>query len=131
MHDYWRPIQYQLNDDSTENRNVAPLDLGNTDAQFPVGESSANTFFETHDGYIEDGSFLRIKNLTFGYTMDNMEFVKSIRLYLNIINLHTFTKYTGYDPSVDGQSLNGRRPGFDFGSYPLSRTFMLGVNVNL
>lgn len=56
------------------------------------------------DRYVEDGSFLRIKNITLGYTFPkallNKAKIENLRVYVNIQNLYTFTKYTGYDPEV-------------------------------
>jgi hypothetical protein len=128
LHDYWRPIQYELNQDGTENFDVV-LDEGNIDAKYAsaVGESP---YALTNDTYIEDGSYLRIKNVTIGYTFKDLKEINSLRVYVNVINLHTFTNYSGFDPNVNSQSKQGLRPGYDFNSYPLSRTFMMGLNVN-
>ena len=128
LHDYWRPIQYALNSDGSENFDIV-LDEGNIDAKYakPVGESP---YVLTNDAYIEDGSYLRIKNVTIGYTFKDLMEINSLRVYVNVINLHTFTNYSGFDPNVNSQSKKGLRPGYDFNSYPLSRTFMMGFNVN-
>jgi len=81
---------------------------------------------ENSSRYIEDGSYLRLKNLQIGYTLPSKwtEKVKMsrCRIYLSGSNLFTLTDYSGYDPEVGG--------GVDYGNYPQSRTFMLGVNVN-
>ena len=127
--DYWKPIQYAFNPDGTENRDVV-LDEGNIDAKYPSG-ASKDPYSNMHDAYIEDGSYLRIKSLTLGYTIKQLKAFKSLRLYANVQNLYTFTNYSGYDPNVNAQSKNGLRPGFDIGAYPLSRTISFGLNVNL
>lgn len=86
--------------------------------------TTANSYF------LEDGSYLRLKNVTLGYTLPKawMEAISmpqaSVRFYLNGSNLLTFTKYSGIDPEVG-------RYGVDAGRYPLSRTFSLGLNVSL
>lgn len=82
--------------------------------------------------FIENGSFLRIKNLQVGYTFPPKLLsylrVRSIRVYFNASNLYTFTKYTGYDPEIGSkQNLNF---GIDYGNYPLPRTFMGGVQID-
>lgn len=78
--------------------------------------------------YIEDGSYLRIKTLTLGYTLPyqwtNKIKFSSIRVYLSCMNLYTFTKYSGFDPEVP---VNG----IDYSVYPVTRTLSLGVNLNL
>lgn len=89
-----------------------------------------------HSDGIEDGSFIRLNNVTLGYTLPNDVSEKigmqNFRIYATVINAWLWTKYTGYDPEVDAG--NGRNddyptPGMDFGAYPKARTFTLGVNV--
>lgn len=73
------------------------------------------------DRYVEDGSFLRIKNITLGYTFPkallNKAKIENLRVYVNIQNLYTFTKYTGYDPEVGAstQDSSGLTYGLDNG----------------
>jgi TonB-dependent starch-binding outer membrane protein SusC len=81
---------------------------------------------------IEDGSFLRINNLTIGYTfptggISRLKMTK-LRLYLTASNLAVFTKYSGYDPEVS-VSNNPLTPGLDYSAYPKSRSFIFGVNA--
>jgi TonB-linked SusC/RagA family outer membrane protein len=89
-----------------------------------------------HSGGIEDGSFLRLNNVTLGYTLpteiSKKVAIQNLRVYATIVNAWIWTKYTGYDPEVDAG--NGRNstyptPGMDFGAYPKARTFTLGINV--
>lgn len=85
--------------------------------------SIANSYF------LEDGGYLRLKNLTIGYSLPKsvMEAVKlpnsNMRFYISGENLFTFTKFSGIDPEVGYY-------GIDAGRYPLARTFTLGVNLN-
>ncbi len=87
------------------------------------------------DRYIEDGSYLRIKNITLGYTFPKSLLSKAkidnIRLYMNIQNLYTFTKYMGYDPEVGAstQDSSGLTFGVDNGRYPSPMTCSFGVNI--
>lgn len=84
--------------------------------------------------FIEDGSFLRIKNVTLGYSPDKKLIqrlgIKTARLYATIQNLYTFTQYTGMDPEVNyyGGSSN-IIIGTDFFTYPQARTLMIGLNL--
>lgn len=87
------------------------------------------------DRYIEDGSYLRIKNVTLGYTfpksvLDRIGF-ENIRVYCNIQNLYTFTRYSGYDPEVGAstQDSTGLTFGVDNGRYPSPLTCSFGVNL--
>lgn len=108
---------------STTMRNVWSINNPDGDIPNPWG-SSRN--FSTSSRYVEDGSYLRLKNLTIGYTLPQ-KFTKKLhmsrwRFYVTANNLFTVTKYTGYDPEVGG--------GVDYGNYPQSRTFMFGTNIN-
>lgn len=85
--------------------------------------------------FIEDGSYLRVKNVTMGYTLDDEVLRKtmfsSIRVYLTAQNLFTFTKYTGLDPEVNYRGDDNSVIGTDFFTYPQAQTFTLGVNFKL
>jgi len=87
--------------------------------------------------FLEDGSYLRLKNLQVGYTFGDKLLtplkVASVRLYVSAQNLLTFTKYTGLDPEqgTNSNSLGDgvRATGIDFGTYPSARTFTVGINA--
>ena len=85
--------------------------------------------------YIEDGSYLRVKNITLGYTFPKnvLQKVKidNVRVYMNIQNLYTFTKYTGFDPEVGAstQDSSGLTFGVDNGRYPSPMTCSFGLNI--
>lgn len=83
--------------------------------------------------FIENGSFLRIKNVTLGYTLPK-EFLKRIwlksaRVYVSGQNLYTFTTYSGMDPEVNYASTDNIIMGTDFFTYPQSRTILMGLNI--
>ncbi len=89
------------------------------------------------DRYVEDGSYLRIKNVQAGYNfspkiLTKMKF-NSLRLYLAVDNLATFTKYRGFDPEISSNGFydDPLAYGVDFGNYPQPRTFRFGINVQL
>jgi hypothetical protein len=88
------------------------------------GDPNNNT--RPSDRYIEDGSYLRLKSLTFGYTlpshMSNAIKMSSARVYFNSGNLFTLTNYSGFDPEVGNSSI-------DWGTYPVTRTFSFGLNI--
>jgi TonB-linked SusC/RagA family outer membrane protein len=83
--------------------------------------------------FIENGSFLRIKNVTFGYTLpkDLLKkiYMKSARIYVSGQNLYTFTTYSGMDPEVNYASTDNIIMGTDFFTYPQSRTLLVGLNI--
>ncbi len=82
------------------------------------------------DYYIEDGSFLRLENLSLGYTFktEKIRWVKNMRVYVVGQNLFLITKYKGLDPEVRMDGLQPGVEGRDF--YPKSRTFVMGVNIS-
>jgi TonB-linked SusC/RagA family outer membrane protein len=92
----------------------------------------ANGAFYPSSWAIEDGSFLRLNNLTIGYSIpaENLRRagVKNLRFYLTGNNLAVWTKYSGFDPEVNVRN-NPLTPGLDYSAYPKSRSFIFGVNV--
>lgn len=84
------------------------------------------------DYFVEDGSFVRVKNVQIGYTfpatMTQKIGVRKLRIYIAANNLFTFTKYRGFDP--DFSTYNPMSSGIDYGFYPQARTYMAGLNLN-
>ena len=85
--------------------------------------------------FIEDGSYLRVKNVTLGYTLKSdsirSKMFDSARFYFSVQNLLTFTNYTGLDPEVNYRGDDNSVIGTDFFTYPQAQTFTLGVNLKL
>jgi TonB-linked SusC/RagA family outer membrane protein len=78
---------------------------------------------------VEDGSYMRCKNLTLGYTLPKMKWVQAIRLYASANNLFTITNYSGYDPEVNTYAGSNTIIGVDNFVYPQSRSFLGGIQV--
>ncbi len=82
------------------------------------------------DFFVHDGSFVRLRNMTLGYTLPkniaNQVMLKNVRIYVTGENLLTFTGYKGYDPEIGGGVFSN---GIDSGIYPQSRTILGGINV--
>ncbi|WP_225587086.1 TonB-dependent receptor [Algoriphagus sp. Y33] len=95
--------------------------------------AGSNVVNNVTSAFVEDGSFLRIRNITLGYTFPAkiLERVKvsNARLNFTVQNAYTFTKYEGFNPEVSAQGGSPLVPGVDAGGYPLARTYMLGLNV--
>ncbi len=103
-----------------------------TDYPAPVrNDPKRNEYLRVSDRWVEDGSYMRLKNVTFSYTLPKAITSKAgisrVRAYVTGENLLTFTHYTGYDPEVN--SYSGLQVGVDEGSYPQSRTVIFGLNV--
>ncbi|HVI47066.1 MAG TPA: TonB-dependent receptor [Chitinophaga sp.] len=94
--------------------------------------TDANSNIRVSDRYVEDGSFVKIKNIQLGYTLP-AGFLKrtgfrQVRIYAQAKNAFTITKYSGYDPEVAGGIMN---TGVDRGAYPQARTWSLGIDFKL
>lgn len=95
---------------------------------------AANSAMVLVSDALEDASFLRLQNVTVGYTLPKMWLMKmhmqTVRFYFTGYNLLCFTNYSGYDPEVDTSSKsNPMTPGVDFAAYPKSRSYVAGVNI--
>jgi hypothetical protein len=86
-----------------------------------------------HSWAIEDGSYLRINNVTMGYTLPKSVLaamkISTFRVFGTVNNLATLTKYSGYDPDVTARRSDPLTPGVDFAAYPRSRTWVMGINL--
>jgi len=112
-----------MNEGANAKKYWSPLSFGNTNAV-------------VHSWAIEDGSFLRLQNITLGYTLPreiSQRFAcQTFRLYCTLNNLWVLTNYTGYDPEVstDGRGTSKQYvPGLDYSSYPKSFSCTLGLNI--
>ena len=102
---------------------------------YRIDQGSNNQNARTSSVFVEDASYLRIKNLSVGYTLPvsfTRKFsIESLRVYCNIQNLHTFTKYKGYDPEIGAYNQQVLLRGVDYARYPSQRMFTFGLNVSL
>ncbi len=123
-------------DGSTWQNDVENVQVSNAGTKTPrptIDDPNDND--RLSDRYIEDGSYIRVKNITLGYTFPKKVLQKvkleNVRLYMNIQNLYTFTKYTGYDPEVGAstQDSSGLTFGVDNGRYPSPMTCSFGLNI--
>ncbi|MEI7421974.1 MAG: TonB-dependent receptor [Prolixibacteraceae bacterium] len=107
------------------------MNSGKTVAQW-ANMANSDTYITSWG--VEDGSFLRINNVTLGYSIPKSILKKvkltKCRLYTTANNLYTFTKYTGFDPEVSTRNSTGLTPGVDWGAYPRSRTLTVGINLS-
>ena len=88
--------------------------------------------YDVYSRFIEDGSFLRLKNITLGYTiperLTRRAGIAKLRIYATAQNLWCLTNYSGYDPEVSVLNSN-LMPSFDYGAYPRSRAFTGGLEI--
>lgn len=106
-----------------ENPVSLPFNLLRSTLDSPLNDAAVFS-----DYYLENGNYLKMDNLTFGYNLkfDNVKWLSNIRLYVTATNLFTITGYTGVNPEVG----SGLTPGFDgTGYYPSARSFIFGLNL--
>lgn len=105
----------------------------NTDGALPRFTFTNTNNTAMSDRYVEDGSYLRVQNITLGYrlpkTLISKVKMNNLRVYVTVQNLYTFTKYTGYDPEVGSYNNSIRLMNVDAGHYPNPRTILGGVSV--
>ena len=103
--------------------NITPLQT--------TGSTRNNVF---SDYYVENGSFLRLRNVQLGYTVPEKvaKYFKteSLRIYISANNWLTFTRYSGYDPDI-GATAGTLSAGVDYGFYPQAKTIMGGLTIKL
>ena len=135
--------------DATYRQDIASGNYPTWVLQRWTGEGTSNTVptlgdsknWVVSDMYVRDGSYLRLKNITLGYTLPreltNKIGISRLRIYGRAENLFTWTKYWGFDPEIgagwdnDSQKHNTQYTGVDYGVYPQARVFTFGVNVSL
>ena len=96
-------------------------------------ESGVNKNNRVSDAYVEDGSYIRLQNVSLSYTfprkwIKNL-FLTNAKIYCNIQNLFTITKYDGYDPEVGSLRGNALLNGVDYSRYPSPRIYTVGINL--
>ncbi len=113
---------------------IAPDQLAALNANATIWQpiKSAGAFYPS-SWAIEDGSFLRVNNVTIGYSVPVNKLarmnISRLRFYFTANNLAVFTSYTGYDPEVSVRN-SPLTPGLDYSAYPKSRSYIFGVNVS-
>lgn len=100
---------------------------------YPRANRNAD-YLHMSDRYLEDGSYVRIKTITLSYDLPekavNAIKLSKIKVYVTAQNMFTFTKYTGFDPEVGSFGLDNTRLGYDFGSYPSVKTYIIGASIS-
>jgi TonB-linked SusC/RagA family outer membrane protein len=98
-----------------------------------MSASDSNNNYRVSDRFVEDGSFLRLQNISLGYSLPKKWVEKisagNIRIYANLQNVYTWTKYKGYDPEIGSMDQNALLTGIDNARYPSPKIYTAGINV--
>ena len=121
------------NFDNNGNRVNDPEQLAALNANATFWSPSTGNYI-LHSYAIENGSYLKLSNVTFGYSLPEKmlaktKFISKFRVYATVNNLFTITGYSGYDPEANTRRTSPLTPGVDYAAYPRSRFFLTGINV--
>ena len=101
-----------------------------------IGKASNSTSIVSDDRYVEDASFLKVRNITLGYTLPLKQITQNskLRIFVSLQNFFTLTGYSGYDPESNRNGVDessGLYQGVDFGTYPSAKNIQFGLNLTL
>ena len=115
-------------------KNRWTLDNPHNDVRYPATASGTGIVTpDANSSMIEDGSYIRLKNITLGYTFNfkGNKFMKSINAYVTGTDLLIFTNYSGFDPEASTYGTDPRLQGIDYGAYPRNRNVTVGLTIGL
>ena len=102
---------------------------------YRIDQSNNNENARMSNIFVENGSYMRVKNLSIGYTFPKKWMrkvgIENLRVYFNVQNLWTITGYKGYDPEVGSYNQNVLLRGVDYARYPSQRIYTFGLNLNI
>ena len=109
----------------------------NTGGQYPLLDQNDQFSSQFSSFYVEDASYVRLRNMQIGYNVPSQGWFNNMRVYLQGQNLFTITGYSGYDPALPSISTSGaggersdQAAGIDRGTYPASRIWSIGINAS-
>ena len=115
-------------------RNLYIANAGSTTMPAEQRSDANSNYTRISDRLIEDASYIRLQNISLGYTLPKQwvrkVYLDNVRVYMNIQNLHTWTKYKGLDPEVGAMYGDALMTGVDYGRYPSPRIYTFGLNVS-
>lgn len=98
-----------------------------------LSSADANSNYRVSNRFVEDGSYLRIQNISFSYSLPKQLLrqvdIENLRIYANLQNVYTFSKYKGYDPEIGAIRQNALLTGIDNGRYPSPKIYTIGLNI--
>ncbi len=123
-------IDPNLPDDDFRN-----LYVTNPNSRLPrISASQTNANNRVSDLYVEDGSYIRLQNISLSYTLPKSLVTKlklqNVKVYVNLQNVYTWTNYSGYDPEVGSMYGDALLTGLDYGRYPSPRIYTFGMNIS-
>lgn len=132
---FYRLIDPATGREATTLARLKELNPDENSRLWSLTEGNSGNIIYPSSYFVEDGSFLRISQITLGYTFPSRWMKKAcisnLRLYFTANNVYTFTNYSGYDPNVSSKNDDVIcTPGFDSRAYPTSRSYVVGLNLS-
>ena len=128
-------IVEKIDPDGPDNwRNYRVVNTG-TDQPRISTSSASNSNYRMSDKFVEDGSYIRLQNVSFAYNfpkqlLNKTKFFQTAKVYINLQNVYTWSKYKGYDPEVGCLYGNALLNGIDYGRYPSPKIYTVGLNFS-
>ncbi|KAA6345491.1 TonB-dependent receptor SusC [termite gut metagenome] len=120
-------------DGPTDFRNIRIVSGDPHMSRVGASPASSSSNYRFSDKFVEDGSYLRIQSISVGYNLPrqwiNKFSVQNLKLYANLQNVYTFTKYSGYDPEIGSTNQDALMTGIDNARYPSPRIYTFGLNL--
>ena len=130
---YYRLVDPVTGKEATSLARLKELNPNEGSRLWSLSKTNSGNITYPSSYYVEDGSFLKIAQVTFGYTFPkhwvNKLYLQSARIYFTAYNLATITGYSGYDPEVPSAGNVVCTPGYDDRTYPRARSFVVGANL--
>ena len=127
-----RAVMIDPNGSTTDPANFQLANPGTGIPRVTTNDNNRNNRMSTR--FIEDGSYIRVKNISLGYTIPQQLTrkisIERFKVYANVQNVYTFTNYSGYDPEIGAFNQNAMMQNIDMGRYPSPRTYTFGVSID-
>jgi hypothetical protein len=122
-------------DGPNDYRNVQIIGGDSDMPRMAASSAASESNFRMSDKFVEDGSYLRIQSISLGYNIPQKWIsrlhLQNLKVYTNLQNVYTFTKYSGYDPEIGSLNQDALLTGIDNARYPTPRIYTFGVNISL
>lgn len=131
--DYAKIGQIDASGPDDDYRNLHVIGGDDKMPRLASSSTSSTSNYRYSDRFVEDGSYIRLSNISLSYTLpkkwSQKAYMQNVRIYANLQNIYTWTKYSGYDPEIGALDQDALMTGIDNGRYPTPRIYTVGLNV--
>lgn len=131
--DYAKIGQIDASGPDDDYRNLHVIGGDDKMPRLASSSTSSTSNYRYSERFVEDGSYIRLSNISLSYTLpkkwSQKAYMQNVRIYANLQNIYTWTKYSGYDPEIGALDQDALMTGIDNGRYPTPRIYTVGLNV--